>query len=124
MASEVRNLCFCMGFVGCQAPHIPLSEPAVGGWVLAEDGGVLAWVPEEVPLAVRSWIEHRPGIGQVGVVIVRAPAPGRHRLHAVPLRPDVALLTPGIVESDGTGRFEFVGPVPGRAGIRVWATRE
>lgn len=90
---------------------------------MAEHAGCLAWVPEEVPVTVWGWIEHRPGVGQVGVVCVRTSAPERVRLHAVPLRPDVVLLTPGVVESNGAARFEFAGPVPGRAAIRVWASR-
>lgn len=119
-----RGLWFCLGFVGCQASQAPGDVSVSVGWVLAEQGGVLAWVPEEVPLAVRSWIEHRPGVGQVGVVVVRTLAPRRVRVRAVPLRPDIVLVTPDIVESDGEARFEFTGPVPGRAGIRVWADRE
>lgn len=132
MTSSFRTSCFfrvslfviriCpLASAGCHASPSPQSELGTGGWVLAEHGGILAWVPEELPVTVQGWVEHRPGFGQVGVVVVRTP--GRARLHALPLRPDIVLLTPGVVETDGEARFEFAGPVPGRAGIRVWASR-
>jgi len=95
--------------------------------VLAENEGVLSWVltdPESVAFTPRVWVEHRPGHGEVAVAevcVVDPKSGGRYRIIVEPAHEDVTLLSPAEVMCDGVARFEFKGPVPGSAALRVRA---
>lgn len=119
-------------FCSCSTIPPPRSVAWVGSWALAEHQGLLAWVriedpsAESVPLTARVWVEDRPDRGPIAVAEVRVLDPERgirYRIEAEPLGPNVTLISPDCMTSEGVARFEFVGPVPGSAALRLRASR-
>gem|GEM_PF-5349596 len=100
-----------------------------GGWVLAEERGLLSFVWSShgvgrVAIGARCWTERCPLRGEIGVAEVRILHPESGRRYRFVARPSLertVLLSPGEVVADSRARFLFVGHVPGQAGLRLWA---